>query len=243
MKLNQIIAIESSSKAHRHSFMSEMYKRIQKPDLFTGHGRVYQRRDEDSEDLPPESKKVQYTVTTLLQDVQTTLQEHFSVVAQKDWGNCAARSDLVVDGFTIASDIPVTYLLFLEKELIDVRTFLETLPVPDATEDWHEDPTTGLYKTLPVSTHRTKKTQRPIVLYDATDHHPAQTQLITEDVIAGFWNTTKYSGGISAVKKAHLVSRVEKVIRAIKLAREAANTMELAEKPLVGESVLGYVFG
>lgn len=242
MKLNQIIAIESSSKARRHSFMSEVYKRIQKPDLFTGHTRVYHRRDEDSEDLPPETKNVQHTVVSILQETQAVLQEHFSVIAQKDWGNCTARGQLIVDGVVVAADIPVTYLLFLEKELTDVRTFLETLPVPENTEHWYEDPTTGLYKTDPVPTHRTKKVQRPIVLYDATEHHPAQTQLITEDVIAGTWHTTKYSSGLSAVRKAQLVSRVEKLIRAVKLAREEANTMELTATPTIGEAVLGYLF-
>jgi hypothetical protein len=34
------------------------------------------------------------------------------------------------------------------------------------------------------------------VLYDATEHHPAQTQLISEDVIVGWWETVKHSGAI-----------------------------------------------
>lgn len=241
MLLNQIIAIEASSKSHRHSVMSELYKKIQKSDLFTGHARQYQRRDEDAEELPPEEKKVQAKVADVLGEVDQLLREHFRIVAQKEFGNVEARADLVLDGVVLAADIPVTYFLFLEKELVDVRTFLEKLPTPDQTENWHEDPATGMYKTNMVPTYRTKKVQRPIVLYDATDHHPAQTQLITEDVVAGTWQTTKYSGGISEVRKTQLLQRIDKLIRAVKLAREAANSLEISAAPSVGDAVLGYL--
>ena len=58
----------------------------------------------------------------------------------------------------------------------------------DPGSDWSVDPGTGLYKTDNTLTQRTKKVQRPITLYEATKEHPAQTQLITEDVIvAGFY--------------------------------------------------------
>ncbi len=241
MLLNQIIAIEASSKSHRHSVMSELYKKIQKPDLFTGHARQYQRRDEDAEELPPEEKKVQAKVTDVLGEMDQLLRDHFRIVAQKELGNTEAVANLVVDGTVLATAIPVTYFLFLEKELTDIRAFLDKLPTPDNTDNWYEDPATGMYKTPTVPTYRTKKIQRPIVLYDATEHHPAQTQLITEDVVAGTWQTTKYSGGVSEVRKTQLLQRIDKLIRAVKLAREAANSLEVSVSPTVGDAVLGYL--
>ena len=33
-------------------------------------------------------------------------------------------------------DVPVTYLLFLEKQLVDLHTFVKKLPVLDASETW-----------------------------------------------------------------------------------------------------------
>ena len=122
------------------------------------------------------------------------LAELFDITATKDWANCSARATVVVDGKPLLEDVPATYLLFLEKQLSDLRTFIDKMVELDAGEDWLEDPSTGMYRTEAIKTQRTKKVQRPIVLYDATEHHPAQTQLITEDVVAGYWNTVKYSG-------------------------------------------------
>lgn len=48
-----------------------------------------------------------------------------------------------------------------------------------------------------------QKTQRPIVLYDATDNHPAQAQLITEDVLAGLQEKVDISGAIPSTEKNH----------------------------------------
>ena len=35
-----------------------------------------------------------------------------------------AKADLVVDGVTLAKDLPVTYLLFLEKQLTELKAFV-----------------------------------------------------------------------------------------------------------------------
>ena len=149
---------------------------------------------------------------------------------------------MVVDGQPLIKDAPATYLLFLEKQLSDLRAFVGKMVELDAGEDWGEDPSTGLYKTEATKTQRTKKVQRPIVLYDATEHHPAQTQLITDDVVVGYWNTVKYSGAIPKLKKVELLERIDKLTRAVKFAREEANSSE-TEQRRVGEAVLSYLLG
>ena len=99
----------------------------------------------------------------------------------------------------------------------------------------------GLFRSEPVKTSKTKKTQRPIVLYDATEHHPAQTQIITDDVVIGHWTTTKFSGAIPRPKKRVLLERIRKLEEAVKFAREQANSMEADEKK-VGQKVLDFIF-
>jgi hypothetical protein len=84
--------------------------------------------------------------------------------------------------------------------------------------------------------------QRPITLYEATKEHPAQTQLITEDVIAGAWITIKYSGAIPAPRKKQLLGRIEKLSNAVKFAREQANAAEATDKKL-GKEVFDFLFG
>ncbi len=79
------------------------------------------------------------------------------------------------------------------------------------------------------------------MLYPATPDHPAQTQLITEDVIAGSWLTIKYSGAIAVPRKKQLQQRIEKLANAVKSAREEANSLEVTEKKL-GKEVFDYLF-
>lgn len=242
-KLNQIVAIEKGIKAAAYSALTDWHKLAQKPDLFNGFQKTYQKRDEDSEDLPSEQKRVQQTVPVMLRAVQQTIADLWQVTARKEWSNGQATASVIVAGVTILADVPVTYLLFLEKQVTDLRTFVEKLPILDVTEDWQADPTTDLYKTLPVSTHRTKKNQRPLVLYPATPEHPAQTQLITEDIVAGYWSTVKYSGAMTAPDQRLLAEKVEALLRAVKEAREAANNREESAVPSVSTAIFGYLFG
>ncbi len=241
-KLNQILAIEKGVKTRVYAEVSELHKATQKPGLMNGFHKTYQRKDEDGESYPPEHQKVRYVFADVLKRIGRSLAELFDITATKDWANCSARADVIVDGKTLLEAVPATYLLFLEKQLSDLHAFVGKMNELDPGEDWDADPSTGLFKTPPLQTHRTKKVQRPIVLYDATEHHPAQTQLITEDVVVGYWNTVKFSGGIPAPRKLEILERIEKLTKAVKFAREQANSSE-AEKKHLGKEVLDYLLG
>lgn len=242
-KLNQIIAIEKGIKSRNYSEVGELHKAAQKPALFNGMSRAYQPKEDGDETLPGESQRVQYVYGEVLRTVERLSTEWWNVTARKDWSNCAARASVVVDEVVIMKDVPVTYLLFLEKQVTDLRTFVDALPVLDVAEDWKKDPNSGLYRTDPTQTHRTKKVQRPIVLYPATPEHPAQTQMVTEDLIAGFWSLTKYSGAMPKPEKDELSNRVEKLLQGIKQAREAANGADEVAAPNAGAAVFGYLLG
>lgn len=241
-KLNQIIAVEKGIKARVYNDISEIYKSCQKPDLFNGFAKQFQSVDEGGESLPPEHKKVQLTYQKAIDKVQHQLTDLFDVTAVKDWTNTAAIADVKVNDQVIIAKVPVSYLLFLEKQLTDVRTFVNSLPVLDDAEDWNDDPNSGLKKTEELRTHRTKKVQKPIVMYDATKEHPAQTQMITEDIISGHWVLTKQSGAIARPKKEELGEKVEILLRAIKEAREEANGINVVETPDVSRAVFGFIF-
>ena len=65
-KLNQIIAIEKGIKSRIYGDVTDLHKASQKPDLFNGFAKHYQRKDEDGEDLPPEQKHVQFAASEVL---------------------------------------------------------------------------------------------------------------------------------------------------------------------------------
>jgi len=240
-KLNQIIAIEKGVKTRVYSELSQLNGIVQKQDPFQGFVKTYERLHEDGEELPGESKKVKYSAETILKRVNKQLSELMGITARKDWSNNQATADIVVDGQTVVADAPVTYLLFLEKQLNDVHKLVANMPTLNRDDDWSEDPNTGMFRTAPLSTHRTRKVQKPIVLYDATDKHPAQTQLITEDELAGHWRTVKQSGALPEPRKEKLLERVEKLVRAVKEAREAANDIDEVATPDVGAALFDYI--
>lgn len=225
-KLNQIIAIEKGIKAKAYAELTDLNKIAQKADLFNGFFKVYKRKSETGEEFPPESKKVQFTVPELLARTTRGMTESIQVTARKDNTNCSARASVIVDGVTLAENAPATFLIFLEKTFEDFKTFVSNLPVLEDSENWTWDENSQLFKSDASQTHRTKKVQKAIVLYDATEHHPAQTQLITEDDLVGYWHQTKVSGAIPKKNKQVMVERIDKLINAVKEAREAANMVE-----------------
>lgn len=241
-KLNQILAIEKNKKTQIYAEIGELHKAVQKPDLMNGFNKVYQPKSEDSEVFPPESKRVQYNFRDVFAQICTRTVEFFDITATKDWSNCEARANIIIDNVAFLENVPVTYLLFLEKQLNDLRTIVDQMAELDPGENWKWDPEAGQHRTEPTQTQKTKKVQRPIVMYDATEKHPAQTQLITDDVIIGHWSTTKFSGAIPKTLKHKLLLRIDILNDAVKFAREHANNME-ATKREVGQKILEYVFG
>ena len=241
-KLNQIIAVEKGVKSKSFSELTEAHHQLLKPALLSGIARIYQPKDDEGEQLPPESTKVQVKAEEVLQRTAASLTRLFDVTATKDWANCAAKANVTVDGTVLIGDVPVTYLLFLEKQLTDLHTFVKKLPVLDAAESWVLDASADSWKTEPVQTYRTKRVPRNHVKAEATEKHPAQVEVYYEDVTIGYWTTVKFSGALPAKRVNDLLERVEKLAQAVKFAREEANGSETADQH-IGGAVFGYLFG
>jgi hypothetical protein len=241
-RLNQIIAVEKGVKTRSHQRLTEAHHALQKPAMLSGLSRAYRPKDEEGEQLPPEATKIQIKAEDIIRSTVEILTELFDVTATKDHTNCKARADVVVDGKVLLTGVPVTYLLFIEKQLVDLGTFIKKLPVLDASETWAFDPSADCWATEPVQTARTKKIPRNHVKAEATEKHPAQVEVYHEDVVVGYWKTVKFSGALPAKRINELLERVEKLQKAVKFAREEANN-QAAEEQKVGSAVLGYLFG
>ena len=241
--LHCIIAAEKHVKARAHSRISELYKLIQKPNLFSGQVRAYQRKDDAGEDFPPEHQHIQFNLGDILSELRGEYSGLIDVTAQKDIANQEAKSSVIVNGREILPELPITTLLFLEKTLTDMRTFFEKAPELDSSEQWVKDGDSGLHKAAPTRTHRTKKNQKPLVLYPATDKHPAQTQIITEDETVGYWDTTKLSTAMPKTSKVAILANIDELLRGVKEAREKANDTVVKEKPQIATKLFDFILG
>ena len=240
-KLNQIIAIEKSIKSQTMRELTDAHQTLQKPALLSGIARTYRPLDDDGEQYPPESTRVQIKAEQVIDQTSDILSKIFDITATKDWANGEAVADVVVEGETILEKVPVTYLLFLEKQLTDLHTFIKKLPVLDAAETWAFDESQDVWATEPIQTTKTKKIPRNHVKAEATKEHPAQVEVYYEDVIVGYWRTVKYSGAMPATRVSTLLNRVRALQEAVKFAREEANNLEV-DNQSVGEKVFEYLF-
>lgn len=240
-RLSQIIAAEGGVKSRTFAELTEAHHKVQKAQLLSGLSRVYQPKDEEGEQLPSESVRVQVQADDVIEQTVASLTRLFDVVATKDFGNQTAGADIVVDGRVLVTNAPVTFLLFLEKQLTDLHTFVKKLPVLDNAESWEFDAQSGSWKTAPVRTLRSKKVLRNHVKAEATDRHPAQVDTFAEDVTVGYWTLTKFSGALPATRVAVLLDRVAQLQQAVKFAREEANSAEVTQKK-VGDDLLQWLF-
>ncbi len=241
-KLNQIIAVLSGKKNQSQKDLTEIYKRLQKSALFDGISRTYQPLDEDGESQPPEKKNVQFTARQAIQEARRALVDLFDVAATQDFSNCEAKANVTVEGNVVLEEVPVTHLLFLEKQLTDLQSFVSHIPLLDSAENWHWDENADCYASEPFLTNRTKKVPRSHVMYEATKEHPAQVEMYTEDVKVGEWRTARFSGALPAQEKNQIFDRIRRLQEAVKFAREEANNREI-EQVKMGAKVFDFVFG
>ncbi|MFE0101224.1 hypothetical protein [Streptomyces sp. NPDC059009] len=239
-KLSQIVAVEKGLKSRTAAAVTKIYHDLQKPALFAGLSRKYTPVDDEGERFPPESTLVQQHVDDQLRSAASQLTKLFDVVATKEVGNTGTFADVVVDGVTVVDGAPVPLLLFLEKQLVDLRAIMVKAPTLDPSEAWQLDENAHGWRTEPVQTMRTRKVPRTLVKYEATDKHPAQTEVYMVDEIVGHWAATKFSGALAPARRDVLVARIDALADAVKRAREEANGADV-EQVRVGTAVFDYL--
>jgi len=241
MKLNQVIALVQGKKARASKLLTAVHHGWNK-DRIAGISRTYQPLSEEGEQFPAESRIVQVKVSNEIKKLKAELADLFNIVATQEYGNTEAVGNIHIDDDVLIGGVPVTVLLFLEKQLTDLRTLAQNLPTLPGDKVWNLDEAKNCWVTQPEHTVKTQKVIEPIVKYDATPEHPAQTDLISKDRTIGHWSTIHLSGALPETERDAIVLRIEKLQDAVKVAREEANSMEVSSRQDVGNKILGYIF-
>lgn len=173
-------------------------------------------------------------VTTVHDKIDYTLGKvgkYWDTLLQQEDANTRARADLVVDGTVLMKDVPATFLLGMEQRLKNLRNVLLAAPTLDPALVWRKDESAGehVYRTDTVTGHRTEKKLQHKVLYDATEQHPAQIERWHEDVVVATIETVHTSGMLSPAEKSAMLGRADKLIAAVKKARQRANCVEVSD--------------
>jgi hypothetical protein len=203
--------------------------------------------DEGSKPVTEEQSDIQATVASEVKWISEIMAKHIDVGHQVDVANTLAKADVVLeDGTTILlKSVPATSLLQLEKRIQEVLTLAKAIPTLDPTKGFKPDTDkgVGVYAAREVTKNRTKKANKVVVKYPATDKHPAQTEMVIEDVVIGTIREQEWSSATTPAIKGDVISRIEVVLRAVKKARARANEQELdVASNKIGQKVLEYVF-
>ncbi len=240
-RLSQIIAVELAVTSDAERVVADVKREMSSPDRLSGISKTYKPRAEDGDALPPASTKVQAKAEDALTRVQDALARLFDVRLTKDAANATAVVDLKVGGHMLLPRVPVTYMLFLERQLGELAALVNGLPLLDPAEEWHPDDVSGCQRSEPVVTVRSKKVPRAFVAYAHTPEHAAQVQVWHEDIPEGDWTTVKFSGALPSERVTEIADRIRVLRDEVKRAREEGNATEIRDRE-AGKAVLSYVF-
>lgn len=245
MKLNACVAVLDGVKSRTNRRLTDLYRDVVDSKKLNGFSRTYQSAREDLPGKPSEGKAVEYTANAWMDEAQRLYSNFIDVAATKDYGNHQpnAVADVVVDGQTLVEAAPVSFLLFLSKQLADLRTVVRSIPELSPEHQWIYDANRGQWVSEPTLTQSTFKQPQGAILAPATDKHPAQTAVYNVDVPAGTWTLTQYSGAFPHDTKRMMLDRIDKLIDAVRVARETANGVEVERVNGVGAQLTSFLFG
>lgn len=194
-KLHEALAVEGNLEGLAKKVLAEAVGTFTKrTDHFTGFHKTLQMDEEGAMGVPDESKELTTTVGDKLDYLEKHLVKYWDCVLQKEATNQVAKSDIVVDGEVLANDVPATFLLGMETKLKNLREVYSFIPTLQPGVAWEKDESQNdqgrVWKaSQPQEKIKTKRVSKSQVLYEATEHHPAQIDKWEEQERVGVFVT------------------------------------------------------
>lgn len=248
-KLHELLAVEKTRTAASNKLLQETMQKFGKAEMFSGYEKTL-KMIEDSpqnaalEAAAAESRELPTTVAeTLVYALQSYAQAE-DVLFQKNCTNMNAVADIEFRGSTLVPNVPVDELLGLESRLESIRRVLEAMPTLAASTVWVRDPMSGrdgawvaeaVDKTI-----KTEKTTVPVVLYEATDKHPAQVKEVSTDKTVGTFSVRRSSGAATSAQKAEALTILDELLVSVKQARMRANSVEIVDRK-IGQTIVDLI--
>lgn len=236
-RLHEVLAVDDEARKAFVKIGEETIKVFSdKPALFQGWVKTLKMFDEDrkqEENAAREEQALTTTVQEKLDYFKGFAVRYLDILAQKEATNQVARADVILDGDSdpILKNVPVTFLLALEKQLSQWRTVYNSIPTLQTGMTWTEDEQRGkgVFVSNQTMSIRTENVPVPVELSPATKEHKAQVTAINKDRPIGEYTKTTWSGMLTSARKSELLGRIDELIRAVKQARMRANNEEVID--------------
>lgn len=229
-KLHEVVAVADDNRGLFDKLLVEIRSTFtDRLAHFTGFRKSYQSIIDDDYERDPEVKVMTETVLGKLNYYEDKLISIFDTQFQREKTNCIAKADIIVifpDGKeeTVAMEVPVTYLIQLEKQLSTLRNKVyNVIPTLDPSKGWEWSLNDGYYIHKEPKKRVTRKEQIVKVKFEPTKEHPGQSELVPIDITTGYYNELDQSGMTTPAKKSELLNRIDLLLHAVKKARTRAN--------------------
>jgi hypothetical protein len=244
--LHEQLAIETALENQANKCRVELASTFEKKrHLFEEKQKVFTPLKEGQKPEITVESTIQTSVGEELGWVQTFIVKALNASLQVSVANQSAVANIVLEtGETLATNVPATALLELEKRVNEIKNLVEAIPTLDPAKGFAADATHAkrAFKAREVRKPRTQKVKDVLVAVQATEHHPAQCQIYDKDELIGHVEEQEWSTLITPADKADLINRVEILARAVKAARSRANNTEVDRSREYGGALLNYVF-
>ncbi|MCK5605697.1 hypothetical protein KAR91_27630 [Candidatus Pacearchaeota archaeon] len=245
--LHELIAVDRDLEATMNKILKETVVTFtKKPDHFRGFSKRLNMFAEDrkhEESAFSEDKEIVTTVAAKLNHTQEYAVRYTDAALQRESTNQVAKGSIVVDGAVIAADMPVTFLLGLEKTLAKWREVFATVPTLDPSVVWDEDISVGAGVFRASHDDLRLKTEKTInykTIAEATKEHKAQVVSESTDKSVGEYSQVNWSGMITPAAKARMLDNLDRLLAATKKARMRANEEEVVSGN-IGESLFSFI--
>ncbi len=245
--LHELLAVKKDLKQQADKTRKDLENTFEKKQHhFTGKLKTFTPYGEDAVSKTEDVLDIQTTVagelTWLKPYLAKSIDAHFHVAR----GNMTAAADVVLEnGNVMLAGVPASTLLELEDYFEELRGFIQKIPTLDPAKGFHPDADKGkgVFQARPVEKTRTLAQKKVYVLYPHSEKHPAQVQLVDEQVPIGTIREQEWSSMLTPAEKGTLLDRCEQTLRAVKSARARANQIEVDTSVTIGDTLIGYVLG
>jgi len=241
--LHELLAKIPELEAVQAKMLDETSRLLDKKELLNGHVKILKMHDDDrvaEEAGAGERVSLTTTVPERFKYIGKAIVDRMDAEYQRELANMQAVADLTLPNGKVITAVPVTMLMWLEKELIRIRNLADRIPTLDTTVHWENDTSAeleGVRRTVePVKANKTEMTKVPVSIAPATKEHKEQVIVVDEQKVVGHYENTRYTGCPTPRQKMVGLSVLDQMIREVKQARARANQVAVPVAA-IGEEV------
>jgi len=245
-KMHELLAVENDVLGLANKVIDESSNtfRNKASEFYMGQNKTYKPNvDNDTDLVPPVNKEIIDTVISKLKYTFSKVAAEYDLLLQKEATNQKAVADLVIDGKVVSTDVPVNFLLTLERRLEKIRTLVAEAPTLPNGPKWIPAPQLGEgYYQLEKAqiTYRTKNDVEFVIAHPATKEHRAEIKEVKKVTTIGQYDEMLYDSRMTSHDKAVILERVDTIIKEVRKSVRRANQLDVVERA-IGSKVFEYV--